>query len=285
MPSDLLSTQVYSRSDLRASGFTTWRIERDVAAGHLIRLRRDRYVVSSHPDIDRAVRIGARLSCVTLLALWGAFVFDSSVLHLQVERRASRLRAADDRGARWVRSATAHRKVALHWVNLRHVAPNRHTVAILDALRCAVRCQTPPLAVATVDSVLHVGLATMAEVREVFASLPGRYAAVLAVVDARSESGTESLVRLMLRQIGATYELQVKVRGVGRVDFIIDGWLIVECDSKAHHQGWEKQQEDRRRDIAAARQGYTTIRPLAEDILYRPDEVRAALREILACRL
>jgi very-short-patch-repair endonuclease len=39
---------------------------------------------------------------------------------------------------------------------------------------------------------------------------------------------------------------------VGRVDFLVEGWLIIECDSKAHHEGWDKQRRDRRRDLAAA---------------------------------
>lgn len=67
------------------------------------------------------------------------------------------------------------------------------------------------------------------------------------------------------------------VRGVGRVDFVVDGWLIVECDSFAHHSDWEAQRRDRRRDQAAAALGYATYRPIAEDIMWHPELVRAAL--------
>lgn len=284
MTSDLLTMLVRSRSELLRAGLTSWLIDREIAAGRLIRLRRDHYVSISHPDLDRAVRIGARLSCVTLLALWGVFVFDSSSLHVQVDRRASRLRAADDRAKRWRRETQAHQHIILHWADLCRDAPNRHAVTVFDALRCAVRCQSASHAVATIDSILYLGIMSMAEVRELFALLPDRFAAILAVVDPRSESGTETLVRLMLRQMGVVYDVQCSVEGVGRVDFIVEGWLIIECDSKAHHEGWRKQQEDRRRDIAAAARGYTTIRPLAEDILYRPQELRAALREVLTHR-
>ncbi|WP_054680942.1 DUF559 domain-containing protein [Microbacterium sp. No. 7] len=66
------------------------------------------------------------------------------------------------------------------------------------------------------------------------------------------------------------------------MDFVVDGWLIVECDSKAHHEGWDRQREDRRRDLAAAALGYTTIRPLAEDLFHRPDIVLAAVRGLVA---
>jgi very-short-patch-repair endonuclease len=88
-------------------------------------------------------------------------------------------------------------------------------------------------------------------------------------------------MRLLLRSLGRHVEVQVQLDGVGRVDLIVDGWLIVECDSRAFHEGWEAQKRDRHRDIAAAGLGYTTIRPMAEDILYRRDEVLAALKDIL----
>jgi hypothetical protein len=48
-------------------------------------------------------------------------------------------------------------------------------------------------------------------------------------VDAWSGAGAETLVRLMLRTVGARFEPQVEVPGVGRVDVLVDGWLIVEC--------------------------------------------------------
>lgn len=112
--------------------------------------------------------------------------------------------------------------------------------------------------------------------------LPLQYQGIRGLLDRRAESGTETLMRLLLRTLGCNVDVQVWIRGVGRVDFVVDGWLIVECDSKAHHEGWKKQKRDRRRDIAAAALGYTTIRPLAEDILYDRDAVLAAMQAILA---
>ena len=44
------------------------------------------------------------------------------------------------------------------------------------------------------------------------------------------------------------------------------------------------QLRDRRRDIAAAGLGYTTIRPVAEDIYYRSEEVLVVMKTILAAR-
>ena len=91
-------------------------------------------------------------------------------------------------------------------------------------------------------------------------------------------------MRLMLRSLGCTIEVQVDLDGVGRVDFIVDGWLITECDSEAHHSGWEAQKRDRLRDLAAAALGYTTIRPMAEHIMYQREQVHEALKAVLASR-
>ncbi|WP_347979230.1 DUF559 domain-containing protein [Microbacterium sp. ProA8] len=116
------------------------------------------------------------------------------------------------------------------------------------------------------------------ELDELFRVLPRRYAVIRRLLDARCQSGPESLVRLMLRSAGLRFEVQVSIPGVGIVDFLVEGWLIVECDSQAHHSTWDAQRRDRRRDQAAAILGYATYRPIAEDIMWSPEVVSAALR-------
>lgn len=191
----------------------------------------------------------------------------------------SRMRSPDD-----PRSPLrpAHRKdVVLHWSPLRGEGATLGCVPLFDAVAQAVRCQSARAAVATIDSVLHLGLMSWAEVRSVFDALPARYRVILRLADGIAESGPETLLRLLLRRAGLRYEAQVRIPGVGRVDFVVEGRLIIECDSKAHHEGWEKQRRDRKRDLAAAALGYATLRPLAEDIMYRPEEVRAAMRGLM----
>jgi very-short-patch-repair endonuclease len=78
--------------------------------------------------------------------------------------------------------------------------------------------------------------------------------------------------------LGFSVEVQVVIRGVGRIDLVLDGWLAVECDSEAFHSGWESQKRDRRRDAALAARGLVSYRPIAEDIMYDPDSVIDALR-------
>ncbi|MFT4052735.1 MAG: hypothetical protein QM677_10885 [Microbacterium sp.] len=258
--------QVMCRADLLAMGMRPKQITAAVRDGRLLRVRRDRYMLAPAAGIDRAVRVGGRLACVSLLDLLGVFVFDGSRVHVHLARSMSRMRSPEVRQRRF--SERDRRHVVLHWWPLSSSDHTLGAVSVADALAQAIRCQDARSAVATVDSVLHLGILTPMEVRDVFAGLPERFRVILALADSSAESGTETFMRLILRQLGLRYQTLVEIEGVGRVDFLVEGWLIIECDSKAHHEGWDKQRRDRRRDLAAARLGLVTLRPLAEDLLY-----------------
>lgn len=236
-------------------------------SGSWLRVRRDVYLAADTPTpLVRAAAVGGRLDCVSLLRLRGVFVAERHSLHVQFERNASRLPSRDGVVAHW-RTSTAARSDLV--------------CGMIEALVQACRCQPARFAVATLDSAWHQGLVTESEVAEVFCRLPQRYRKLRNLLDPRAESGTETLVRLMLRSLGASFVLQAELAGVGRVDFIVDGWLVVECDSVAFHGDERSQRRDRARDLAAAIGGYVTVRFLAEDILYRPERVREALRLLL----
>nr|BFF10570.1 hypothetical protein GCM10025699_18730 [Microbacterium flavescens] len=145
-------------------------------------------------------------------------------------------------------------------------------------------CQTPRAAIATLDSALHRRLIGIDDLNTVFAALPARFHALRALVDARAESGPETLVRLMARVLGCDVRLQVEFDDIGRVDLLLDGWLVVECDSREFHQDWKTQVKDRERDVALAALGYCTLRVTAAMIMYRPDDVFAALRGLISSR-
>lgn len=259
---------VLSRGDLTRAGWSRRDIHDAVTAGSLLRVRKGRYLpCTTHPDIIRAAQLGGRVDCVSLLALRGVHVLDASILHVHVANGASRL-------------PPTSQDVVRHW-RTSVVAPTDALSDLIEALARACRCQTPRDAVASLDSAWHLGLVDEDGLAAVFRLLPKRYRALRPLLDQRAESGQESIVRLMLRALGCHFELQVRIPTVGRVDFVVDGWLIIECDSKSYHEGWEAQKRDRRRDVAAARIGYTTIRLLAEDVLYRREATVAALRDVV----
>lgn len=259
---------VFTRDELRAAGYSSRQITDAVHDGRMLRLRRDRYALPGlRREVAHAARIGGRLTCLSLLQLLGVFVLKVDAVHVHLERNRSRFRGREA-GAR------------IHWS-----APSAcrlsHVTLLSEAIRHSVKCQDPRASLATLDSVLQHGLLTLGELEVIFRSLAPRYRVLLTLVDPAAGSGPETFMRVILRTLGLRFEAQVDIDGVGRVDFVVEGWLIIECDSKTFHEGWDKQVEDRNRDIAAARIGYVTVRPLATDLLYRPQEVQAALKDVV----
>jgi very-short-patch-repair endonuclease len=261
-----------SYADLRRDGWSRRGIETALATGRLVRVRKGTYLVGTCPDPVRdALAQGGRLDCLSLLTLLGVFVLECPRLHLQMDHGTTRV------------AERARAGVVQHWRDT--TAPARQAVAdLVEALAQACRCQTPRAALATLDNAWHLGLVDEFAIAAVFQILPRRFAALRPLLDRRSESGAETLVRLLLRALGCEIQVQVAIAGVGRVDLLVDGWLIIECDSKAHHEGWLKQRDDRRRDAAAAALGYTTLRVLAEDAFYAPERVRDAVRGLREAR-
>lgn len=256
--------QTISYRDLRAAGATRASIDRLLRQGELLRARRDVYLpATASEEVLRAVQLGGRLDCLSLLAARGVFVHTATGLHVQFDRQASRLPPRDrDTHAHWRRSAAA---------------PRDTETPLVDALAQSATCQPPRSLIASLDSAWHRGVVDEKQIGEVFARLPRRFRRLHRLVDRSAESGPETLVRLILRSLGLRWQAQVTIPTVGRVDFVVEGWLIIECDSRAHHSSWEAQRADRRRDRAAAEAGYVTLRLIAEDILYAPDSVRAAV--------
>lgn len=265
---DLYASAVFTRTEL---GMTGRQITDAVRAGTLLRLRRDRYATPLVlAEAAEAVRVGGRIACLSVLRLVGIFILeDSPCLHVHLPPGASRIRHP--------RAGTAR----LHWQRRSLGPAPLHVVALEDAIVQAVRCQTPRAAIATLDSLLHHRVLTMNRLRELFTLLPARFGALLPLIDGTAESGPETFMRLILRTLGVRFEAQVVIAGIGRVDFLVEGWLIIECDSRAFHEGWRKQVEDRHRDLTGAEQGYVTIRPLAADLMHEPGATRDRIARVI----
>ncbi|WP_109209085.1 MULTISPECIES: type IV toxin-antitoxin system AbiEi family antitoxin domain-containing protein [Microbacterium] len=263
----------FRRSDLLKSGWTDRSLKAAVRDGRLLRARAGVYLEPDAPhDIVEACRLGGRLACTSALIQRGIFALDRGTLHVHLPVNSSRLRPLA-------------RSVRRHWGELHRTPdPRSACVELFDALVQAVRCQPARAAVATLDSAINMGALDPGDIDELFRVLPGRYGVIRPLLDGRCQSGPESLIRLMLRSLGVPFEVQKRIPGVGIVDFLVDGWLTIECDSRAHHSSWDAQRRDRRRDQSAAQLGLATFRPIAEDIMWDPGVVLAALRGLLSHR-
>lgn len=280
----LAGWEAVTRAQLLASGMSRRALEAALRSGELVRARRDRYLPGSSPhDVVRAVRVGGRVTCLSLLQLLGVFVFGCDTVHVHVPRGSGRLRSPHNR-ARPLAKGHA-RGARLHWAPLTRPEEGTSTcVGVMDALIHSVLCQPARHAVATLDSALNKGMISALDLVDIFHALPRKYAVLQALVDGRAQSGPETLVRLMLQGLGCRVELQVPFEGVGFVDLVVDGWLVVECDSRAFHSSWKAQREDHRRDAILASYGFCSFRVIAEDVLYRPEMVLASLRGLVASR-
>ena len=279
---DQLDRTVASRAELLAVGASPASLTAAVRHGHLVRLRRDHYALPSTPlSVQYAVRVGGRLTCASALRHYGVFAFDAAFTAVHMHRHMSRMRHPRFRQRPLPHD---HRDgVELHWRALADDGGGSEVaVGVIDALVCAVRCQHPWHAVASLDSALFLGLIDSTGLDEVFRHLPQSLHYLRDLVDGRAESGQESVLRMIVREAGLAYELQGSFAGIGRVDMVVEGRLVLEADSRLAHDGWEKQVRDRTRDLALARLQLMSLRPLYQHIMFAPQEVRDAILGLLS---
>lgn len=92
-----------------------------------------------------------------------------------------------------------------------------------------------------------------------------------------ADSGLESLLRLRLHLLGIRLSCQVTITGVGRVDFVVAGRLIIEVDGRENHDGWSMRHKDLMRDAAASAHGYETLRFDYAQVIHGWPQVQAAI--------
>ena len=269
---------VLHRDELLAAGATGRSLTAAVRYGYLTRLRNGHYCLpGTDPHLQRAVRIGGVLGCVSALESYGVFTYDSSRTHLHLDGNMARLRAP----ARSRTPLTRHNRAGavLHWSSalIDPDSAERHRVGILDALYEALLCQHPWHALASIDNALHLGLVGEGEVRALFARAPQRLAYLEPLVDGRAEAGQETVLRMLVVDLGLPFELQVVFDDVGRVDILVAGCLVLEADSRQAHEGWEPHVRDRGRDLALAARGLASLRPAYQHTMHRPMLVRDAI--------
>jgi very-short-patch-repair endonuclease len=279
------SRRIVTRKELVAAGLRSASIAAAVRSQLLLRVRRDHYAL---PDTDRhtleAVRVGGRLGCVSAAAELGIFAFDTQCTHMHLPRDASRLRSP--RARHFPLAATPRDGVKLHWWPLIDEADGtEYCVGVRDALAQIVRCQPRNFALAALDTALHEYKIGAGELPEIFSHVPAKYRGLIGQVDGRVDAGQETVLRRLILDAGLACEIQVTITGVGRVDTLVEGCVVVEADSKAHHRSWEQRVRDLNRDRWLAERGYLCLRVLYEDIMFDPDGVVRAIRELVhLCR-
>lgn len=231
---------------LQRFGISRRMLARAVDAGRIDRVRPGVFAgVQTHPDIVSAAAHGGSLTCGSALRLRGVWV----------------LEATDDPHVWLGRNGRVHPHVGCRCTGHFFDGPTRFDILDVEtALVHLHHCAGDEAFFASLESALHLGLLDRGAQARIRAALPdnARWLVDLARTDA--ESGLESLLRLRLHLLGIRLDCQVRISGVGRVDFVIAGRLILEVDGRDNHDGPSMRHKDLMRDAAASAQGYETLR-------------------------
>lgn len=270
----------WTTAELHAAGWSKDRVASTVAGARLIVVRRGHYATPDAPaDVVRAARVGGAATSVTAARQLGLWAPPDHRLHVAVPHGASRLRDPADAGSSFAPTPD----VCLHWTG--HPAEARspaRVVPVTVALEHAFGCLRPEWALAMLDSALHTRHLSLGGLAGLVARLPRPLAEVAGLADGRAESGLESIARYLLVLMGLHVEVQVVVPGVGRVDLLVEGRLIIELDGRAWHDDPVAFARDRRRDAAAVVGRYRVLRFDYRQVLSEWPTVEAAVLAALA---
>ena len=218
-------------------------------------------------DYQSAIKYNGRLSCASAAAHYG----------LWLRQQPSRLHLACNHGhgSGFVR----HRTIRFDGHPFVPVA------AVEDVALHALGCLPPPASTAMATSAIRLhGVSPELLARELRADRSGTALRALRELDLRAESIVEVDAQHLFRSNGIRYEAQVFLPGIGRVDFLLDGFLIVEIDGFAFHSKREDMLRDRNRNNTSAVNGYAVLRYMPEHVWFSPNQVLAEIKAVLAAR-
>lgn len=252
---------------LTAFGFTRRHLADAVNFGEIMRIRPGVFATfAASPSVRMAAGHGGALTCAGALEHHDIWVLrKDSVPHV------------------WMGPANR-----VHHQRCRcvvHFRPGRMKLGIADvedALVHAFQCHGEEFFFCALESALNKRLIRAADRARIRAALPQSARWLLDFARHDADSGLESLVRLRLHLIGIDVQTQVVLPGVGKVDFVIEGRLIIEADGRENHQADDKMHKDRARDAAASALGYETLRFDYDQIIDNWPNVVAAIRAALA---
>jgi very-short-patch-repair endonuclease len=253
-------------SQLRDAGVTDGDLRAAVRRGRVRAVGGGIYALADvDPDVLVAATLHGRLTCVSAAVRHG----------LDVLHRPARPHVAVPRNR-----PTTSAEAIVHRVDVPGDGP---VVPLVASLLTLVRCLPALDAVVTLDSAVRqraVRVTSLAKRTRGRGSVEVRRR--LAMVDGRAGSVIETVLRLAMRQAGLQVACQVSIPGAGRVDFVVEGWLVVEVDGFQFHSTRDQYRTDRRRANAIAGTGYRLLRFTYEDVMFRLPETLAKIQAVLA---
>lgn len=249
-------------------GVTKREIAKHIARGELLRVRPGVLALPNAPgDFLAAVGNNGLLTCASAAGHYGLWLLESpSSIHIScLHARATQ--CVNHR----MRTVPEH--------------PYLPLVGLADVLIHALRCLPRDHAAVIVESALRQGETVRSFLRErLEGPRNGQARAALDAVTGCAESPLEVVTRLMFIDAGFDVETQVRIDGVGRVDFLLEGFLVVEVDGDAYHSSRRERIRDQRRNNMTISGGYLLLRYRYEDIMFDREGVLKQVRSVLAGR-
>jgi very-short-patch-repair endonuclease len=247
-------------------GVTDGRLRASVRSGELVRKGSVYAFPDAASDVVVAAELGGRLTCSSAASRLGLDTLNPpEKAHVAVARNNSRTHA----GA--ILHRTGH---GPGWL-----------VPVPEALVHALGCLPLVDALVVVDSGLRKKCVGISDLRKrIIGPDSVRRRGLLDLADAKAGSVIETVARLAIRSAGLSVQSQVYIPDVGKVDLLIDGWLVIEIDGYAHHSDRDQFRNDRRRANLLAEKGFVLLRFSYEDVVHRTDKMVAQICFVHASR-
>lgn len=288
----LLTAQdaVVSSTDAARVGVSAVQLDGWVRSGQLVRVRRGAYVLRSAYDAadpDERYRQRTRAILRTRPGLDAASHHAAVLLH-RVDTYGVDLTTVDVVGQ--VKAPRVRSGLRTH--PGRGIVADRasgvNVVLLPTALVQVAGGSGVVPAVCSMDDALHDRRCTMEELRSAVPLLPEHHrdaaARAIALTDPASESVGETRTRILLGDLGFDVTSQVPLRTpralVGRVDFLVDGLVVVEFDGLVKYEGADGRAAlaaEKLRESAIVDLGYEVVRLVWAD-LADPAEVARRIR-------
>jgi len=264
---------IVRRDQLLVAGFPPRAITAALGARTLVRLRRCWYGLADTPYPHRvAIELGGRVGGLTAARSYGMWAGENTGIHVSWPPHGnitrSPLRAAENVVRHWRLLPDDG------WHELWRESPRQVVAQVLLS-------EPPSCAVAVVDSALHGGLVTVAQLATIAEALPARGRRALADIDGRADSGLESIARLWLRDLGLEPLVQPVIAGL-EVDLLVGRSLVIELDGEEFHAGASAFEGDRRRDAILSAGGFIVVRFSYRQVMHDSAMCLARIREHLA---
>lgn len=268
-PADILKSAggVLLRRDVAAAGATETDINRAIRTGSVVRLERGLLAApDAGPDLVAAGRARSLLTCASAASHYGLWQLQPAT-----------------RPHYWQSNGRSTVRCVSHRLPLTQRAAHRTLAALPDVLLHALLCLPELESLVMVECAYNRGdLEPSSLLQHLKGNRSGKARNVVSKVERGADSLLETLARVLFRDAGIATETQVWIEGIGRVDFLLEGFLIVEIDELAFHLEPRQFKKDRRRDNQAVRHGLPVLRFFYDDVVYAPESVLAQVREVLA---